>query len=95
MAKIFYRYSCWWEDACSKCEWEAIDTAVLSSPKICYTEGYVINSSNKKFLVFVMTFQGQEVGEQMIIPKSAIIKLVKHKDSKFILEDMPYGSFKD
>ena len=92
MDRYFYRYSCWWEDAVSKCEWESIDTAVLTLPKICYSEGYLIEK-NKNCLIFTMTFQGQEVGEQMVIPLKSVKKLEKHKDSKFILKDMPYGTF--
>ena len=73
MDRYFYRYSCWWEDAVSKCEWESIDTAILTLPKICYSEGYLIEK-NKNCLIFTMTLE-------------------KHKDSKFILKDIPYGTF--
>ncbi len=92
MAKYFYRYSCQWEDAVSKCEWESLDTAIHTVPKLCYTNAYLIEK-NKNCLLFSMTFQGQEGGEIMCIPLKSVKKLIKHKDSKFILKDMPYGTF--
>jgi len=94
MGKTYYLYSCWWEDAYSTCEWISIEEAVKTSPKICYTQGLLLEK-NTDCVIFTMTFQGQDVGELMIIPTKSIKKLVKHKDSKFILKDMPYGSFKN
>ena len=88
---IVYRYSCWWEDAVSKSEWESFSSAIQSLPKIVYTEGYLIHKS-KTVHIFSMTFIGDEIGEQMIVPTSAIKKLVKHKNSKLILQEISYGS---
>ena len=47
---------------------------------MCYTEGYLIEK-NKNCLIFTMTFQGQEVGEQMVIPLKSVKKLEKHKEA--------------
>jgi len=88
---IVYRYSCWWEDAVSKSEWESFSLAIQSLPKIVYTEGYLIYKS-KDVHIFSMTFIGDEIGEQMIVPTRAIKKLVKHKKSKLILEELVYGA---
>jgi hypothetical protein len=90
---IIYRYSCWWEDAVSKSEWESFSLAIQSLPKIVYTEGYLIHKS-KHAHIFSMTFIGDEIGEQMIVPTRAIKKLIKHKD-KLILEELDYGAFKN
>tara|TARA_R100001129_G_scaffold151021_2_gene113195 strand:+ start:1962 stop:2246 length:285 start_codon:yes stop_codon:yes gene_type:complete len=94
MAKVYYLHSCWWEDAYSSCEWISLEEAIKTLPKICYTQGILLEK-NKDCHIFTMTFQGQDVGELMVIPSRSIKKLVRHKDSKFILKDMPYGSFKD
>mgnify|MGYP003624373358 FL=1 len=93
MVKL-YRYSCWWEDAVSKCDWESFEVAILSTPKIVYTEGYLIHKS-KDCHIFSMSFLGTEIGEQMIVPTRSIKKLVKHKNSKIILEEISYATFKN
>ena len=93
MDKALFRYSCWWEDAVSKCEWESLEIAILSVPKIVYTEGYLIHKS-KDCHIFSMSFLGTEIGEQMIVPTRSIKKLVKHKD-KIILEEISYATFKN
>ena len=89
---IVYRHSCWWEDAVSKTEWDSYSSVVTSLPKIVYTEAYLVYKS-KDVHVFSMTFIGDEIGEQMIVPTRAIKKIIKHKD-KLILEEIDYGEFK-
>ena len=78
---IIYRYSCWWEDAVSKCEWESFSAAIQSLPKIVYTEAYLIYKS-KDVHIFSMSFIGDEVGEQMIVPTRAIKKLINEYERK-------------
>ena len=55
MAKVYYLHSCWWEDAYSSCEWISLEEAIKTLPKICYTQGILLEK-NKDCHIFTMTF---------------------------------------
>ena len=89
----FDRYECWWEDACSSCEWKEIKEAVKDQPSMCFTEGYLI-SKNKDSRIFSISFQGNDVGDQMIIPTKNIKKLTFISTRKFYAKEYKYETYK-
>jgi hypothetical protein len=89
----FDRYECWWEDACGSCEWKSIKDAVQDKPSMCFTEGYLIRK-DKDSHIFTMSFQADEVGDQMIIPSKNIKKLTYLYTKKFYEKDYKYETYK-
>ena len=87
------RYECWWEDASSECIWKTIKEAVKDQPSICFTEGYLI-SKNKDCHIFSMSFAGEDVGDQMIIPTKNIKKLTLVSTRKFYAKEYKYETYK-
>ena len=78
-------YKCWWSDICSSPNWESIRQLKKSKPAVCITMGWLINTSNNKF-VFIgdINFNDDgtinEGGNSTVIPKSNILKLKEIKN---------------
>ena len=83
------RYQVVWEDATSFCEWKSIEEARLDTPSICFTEGYLIEKNNR-YCTFVMSFQENDIGDQMIIPTSSILEMRKVGTKTFTKKDFEY-----
>ena len=77
-------YKCWWSDICSSPNWESINQLKKSKPAVCITMGWLINTSNSKF-VFIgdINFNDDgtinEGGNSTVIPKSNVLKLKEIK----------------
>tara|TARA_R110002096_G_C14171784_1_gene686005 strand:+ start:213 stop:524 length:312 start_codon:yes stop_codon:yes gene_type:complete len=87
------KYECWWEDHASACEWKSIKDAVKDKPEICFTEGYLLKK-DKDCIIFVMSFSGDEIGEEMIISNKNILALRKIGTKTFYEKDFVYGEWK-
>ena len=87
------RYECWWEDATGACEWKDRREAVKDQPSMCFTEGYLITYT-KDYHTFSMSFTGQDVGDQMIIPTKNIKKLTFISSRKFYEKEYSYNTYK-
>ena len=77
-------YKCYWSDIESDSSWNSIKHIKNSKPAICITMGWLINTSNNKF-VFIgdINFNDDgtinEGGNSTVIPKSNILKLKEIK----------------
>jgi hypothetical protein len=88
------RYECWWEDATSGCEWKDRREAIKDQPAMCFTEGYLI-TFNKNYHTFCMSFTGNDIGDQMIIPTKNIKKMKFLSTRKFYKKEYDYGTYKN
>ena len=85
----FDRYQVMWEDATSHCEWKSLEEAKSDTPAICFTEGYLIEKNNR-YCTFVMSFNENDIGDQMIIPTSCIRTMKKVGTKTFSKKDFEY-----
>ena len=83
------KYECWWLDHASACEWKAIKDAEKDKPEICFTEGYLLKK-DKDCHIFVMSFSGDEIGDEMII----VNKNINPKKYQIINEDKVFYPWK-
>ena len=83
---ILDKYEVYWEDAISLGEWKDMEDAKKDTPAIACTEGFLIKK-NRNYYTFVMTISEKEVGDQMIIPKKNIKKMVKLGRKVFYKKD--------
>ena len=88
----YYKYGCWWEDATGDSSWQDLKQSTYNEPTICYTEGYLI-ARNVDYHTFVMSFQRDEIGDQMVIPTKAIKKLQQLGAKTFTQEEFCYGTY--
>ena len=87
------KYECWWEDHASACEWKTIKDAEKDKPEICFTEGYLLKK-DKDCHIFVMSFSGDEIGDEMIIVNKNILSLRKIGTKTFYEKDFVYNEWK-
>ena len=89
----FDKYEVWWTDHISHNQWKTISDAKKDKPAIAFTEGYLLKK-DKDCIIFVMSFSGDEIGEEMIISNKNILALRKIGTKTFYEKDFVYGEWK-